>query len=174
MSGEVLNHFSGTKGLFNGNIAWMVTDLDRFAQTTAPKMGVQAMAYKYDQLNRISQARSFEGWMGTWDGTRPYGGFYDTDYTYDGNGNILTLDRFAYHDSYPTIPAGMDQLTYTYTDTPGAPKTNNQLLHVNDCEDPYSLPSSSCVGFDGLFTEDINDQGSLIGSSDFDGKPFAF
>ncbi|WP_143961159.1 RHS repeat domain-containing protein [Litoribacter populi] len=71
----------GTSGLYNGNIAWMNTDLPGLENDP-----MQAMIYNYDQLHRIVEARSL----------REYGanGFasrnstpkaYDVDYSYDGN-----------------------------------------------------------------------------------------
>jgi RHS repeat-associated protein len=85
--------------LFNGNIAWMATDLSAIASAKADRnAGVQAMQYNYDQLHRIVRSRS----LGGYDPNRDDNSFasrtiapaaYDEDYTYDANGNILTLQR---------------------------------------------------------------------------------
>lgn len=89
---ETMNH----EGLFNGNISWMTTDLPSVGQAAANRSkGMQAMLYKYDQLNRITKARSLTSYS-------PGSGFaarstgpeaYDVDYSYDPNGNLLTLLR---------------------------------------------------------------------------------
>ncbi|MGB3198450.1 MAG: hypothetical protein WBB17_12050, partial [Saprospiraceae bacterium] len=50
----------GKKGLFNGNIAWMMTDNWFFDYTTyVPYSGVISHAYKYDQLHRLKAAHSY-------------------------------------------------------------------------------------------------------------------
>ncbi|BDD12867.1 hypothetical protein FUAX_52990 (plasmid) [Fulvitalea axinellae] len=87
---------NGNRGLYNGNISWMVTDLPYAGeQDGAREKGVQGMLYRYDQLNRLVKARSLSGYAAA------TGAFaareavmpYDTDYSYDANGNILTLER---------------------------------------------------------------------------------
>ncbi|MBS1612785.1 MAG: RHS repeat protein, partial [Bacteroidetes bacterium] len=54
---------SGNKGLYNGNIAWMITDMPKLEFTgPSPAVTVQrpliGMSYQYDQLNRIVKSRS--------------------------------------------------------------------------------------------------------------------
>jgi Leucine-rich repeat (LRR) protein len=86
---------STNTGLYNGNISWMITDLKKIGQQKAARVkGMQAMLYKYDQLHRISQSRSLTGYTTagfTARTTTPAA--YDEDFTYDANGNILTLKR---------------------------------------------------------------------------------
>ena len=57
---------------------------------------MQAMVYKYDQLHRLVQARSLRAYTTSFT-TRPASAAtvnaYDANYTYDGNGNLLTLQR---------------------------------------------------------------------------------
>ncbi|BDD12865.1 hypothetical protein FUAX_52970 (plasmid) [Fulvitalea axinellae] len=87
---------NGNRGLYNGNISWMVTDLPYAGrQDGAREKGVQGMLYRYDQLNRLVKARSLRGYeaatgaFAAREAVMPY----DTDYSYDANGNILTLER---------------------------------------------------------------------------------
>src|SRR6218665_2240178 len=89
----------GHQGMYNGNISWMETNLSKF--------GKQAMLYKYDQLNRITKSRSLAF------GNNAYAAGsgeqkYDEDYSYDANGNILTLNR---KDNKTAV---MDDFNYSY------------------------------------------------------------
>jgi RHS repeat-associated protein len=84
------------RGLYNGNISWMVTDLakqgDRHSDRTK---GIQAMIYKYDQLHRLTNIRgltSFDPLTGfAAHGSSPTA--YDEAFSYDPNGNLWTLER---------------------------------------------------------------------------------
>jgi len=112
--GEVLD-------LFNGNIAWMATDLGMIGRINKNRnTGVQAMQYNYDQLNRIARSRS----LGSYNESTGLAArsaapaAYDEDYTYDANGNILTLQR------RDQLAALKDNFTYTYI------KGTNQLRGV--------------------------------------------
>jgi RHS repeat-associated protein len=82
--------------LFNGNIAWMATDLAAIPSAKANRnAGLQAMQYNYDQLHRIVRSRSLGGFNESTGLTARTAtpAAYDEDYTYDANGNILTLQR---------------------------------------------------------------------------------
>jgi RHS repeat-associated protein len=97
---------SETFGLYNGNIAWMATDLAKIGQVNGNRnTGVQAMQYNYDQLHRIVRSRSLSYATGA--ATRTNAA-YDEDYTYDANGNIKTLLR------NDNLAAVMDNFTYQY------------------------------------------------------------
>jgi len=52
-------------------------------------------AYKYDQLNRLLEARSYETGLSSnvWNPT-VYNNEYRNTFTYDANGNILTQQRY--------------------------------------------------------------------------------
>ncbi|WP_124019464.1 DUF6443 domain-containing protein [Flavobacterium hydrophilum] len=104
-----------TNNLFNGNIKEMVTSLTDHEQNIIPS---QFNYYKYDQLNRIKEMTSKS--------ITPAGvasnGYY-SNYSYDKNGNLATLNRA---DRLNGNITPMDQLSYTYN--PG----NNQLRRVND------------------------------------------
>ncbi|TAE02350.1 MAG: hypothetical protein EAZ97_02625, partial [Bacteroidetes bacterium] len=77
----------------------------------------QLMAYNYDQLNRITRTRNIELESGKFQITNKY----QENYSYDPNGNILTLDR--------TNGQGQlfDRLHYGYNIS-----VNNQLQVVED------------------------------------------
>ncbi len=82
------NLVHNNSGLYNGNIAWMATDLPGLE----PANRYQGMLYQYDQLNRIKAAKS----LTNYDPLKGFGGgtgAYNTSYSYDGNGNLLTLNR---------------------------------------------------------------------------------
>jgi YD repeat-containing protein len=57
---------------------------------------MQAMVYKYDQLHRLVQARSLRAYTTSFthrSASAVTVNAYDANYTYDGNGNLLTLQR---------------------------------------------------------------------------------
>jgi len=91
-------------GLYNGNISWMSTDLPGLGSNR-----MQAMVYGYDQLHRIVQAWSLSEYGSNGYAERvPGANKYDVDYSYDPNGNLLTLQR---RDSQTAV---QDDLTYEY------------------------------------------------------------
>ncbi|MDR7130070.1 RHS repeat-associated protein [Algoriphagus sp. 4150] len=84
------NTVSGNTGLYNGNISWMNTEL----AGSQDQYDMQAMLYKYDQLHRIVQARSLREYTTNFTTrTAATAKAYDATYTYDANGNLLTLKR---------------------------------------------------------------------------------
>ena len=105
-------------GLFNGDIHHINMSIDALENNEK----TQAVAYHYDVLNRLRQARYYRPATAA---ASPWtnGGFikgYQSEYHYDANGNILFLTR--------KNGAGVliDSLSYGYNDT------NNQLLSVHD------------------------------------------
>jgi RHS repeat-associated protein len=109
-------YLSSVRSLYNGNISRMVTALGKI---TNPVIG---KAYEYDQLNRISKGLTYTNYSlstNSWNsgsGTSAH----ETEYTYDANGNILTLKR------KDDIGWNIDDLTYHYI------TGTNQLDHVDD------------------------------------------
>src|SRR6218665_1766633 len=95
MAEETIGH----RGMYNGNISWMETSITPF--------GKQAMLYKYDQLNRITKSRSLAFGNNAYAARSGYQK-YDEDYSYDANGNILTLKR---HDDKAVLS---DDFNYSY------------------------------------------------------------
>jgi hypothetical protein len=87
----------------------MAVDIRALATSGSRDLGPMLYNYGYDQLNRIS---SLDAWAA--DGTLQHSGSsplsdYAESYTYDPNGNILTLNRNG-----DSAHLSMDQLTYNY------------------------------------------------------------
>ena len=106
--------------LWNGNIDFITSSIDGLGtfQNTAN-------VYTYDQLNRITGATSFTKDAGalnssnSWSGGR-FNDQFNSTYTYDPNGNILSLMR---RDGRGTT---FDQLNFNLS------TTSNQLTHIVD------------------------------------------
>ena len=107
------------KSLFNGNISNSTYDIAKIEN------GAVGYTYAYDQLNRIKLVRQ-RGGIGTngWNFSAASEKFKET-FTYDGNGNILTLTR----NNDNGVP--MDELTYAYNRDAGRLK-NNMLMSIHD------------------------------------------
>jgi RHS repeat-associated protein len=123
--------------LFNGNIANMVTSAN--FQNGAGPLAVAPIikSYRYDQLNRIKNAQSYNNLVGNTWGSSAVTAFtdnYKENFTYDMNGNIKKAIR--YNESAVLI----DDLDYGYKyDATGADLAYNKLYYVKD--DP-SLPTT--------------------------------
>ena len=91
--------------------------------TTLKTAGEQTMLYRYDQLNRIKTAVSTQN-------------TYQTGYSYDANGNILSLLRNDHNNT--TI----DNLSYTYNTT-----QNNRLNKLRDNSNNNTGFTSSATPF---------------------------
>jgi RHS repeat-associated protein len=143
-------------GLYNGNIAWMITDLN-FPSGVSSYSGsdYNAMAYQYDQLNRIKQSRSYiRDFMG-WSRLPDDFGYYDTDYGYDRNGNILYMHRYLpYWTGTDWEAWEMDVQEYHYNRDVAGHLLDNKLKVVRD-------------GVSGtLLDMDIDDQAGGFGNPD--------
>lgn len=108
---------SGFKQLYNGNISAQQVNIKQFAQNIL-------YIYNYDQLNRLKRANDFISPNSnsiTWTRTANY----KENFTYDGNGNILSTNRNG--------NAGlMDSLAYNYSRDADGYLTDNRLHSVND------------------------------------------
>jgi hypothetical protein len=113
LSPDILSN-GGIKGLFNGNIAQMITQLPEL-QRQSLGSGLEGMAYQYDQLHRIKQSRSYD-FSSSWAADNKY----DSDYSYDPNGNLKSLRRLAKGDE-------IDLFAYHYD-----ANKPNRLLWVGD------------------------------------------
>ncbi len=133
--------------LYNGNIAHMVTSLSMpymAGPNSAQQAMPQASAYKYDQLNRISQALSFDNFdaaLNTWKTGGSISNKYRNDFVYDANGNISSQQK------YDMSGLQFDNLTYRYDKDASNFLKSNKLYHVND-----GISASAQVG-------DIEDEG---------------
>jgi RHS repeat-associated protein len=149
-----VNTFGGSANdLFDGNVRQMITSLTKPDGTELP---VQGMAYKYDQLQRITQMQAYRDLAAssTSDLVAQNNNFtaaasdnsYMENYSYDANGNILNLLRNGNSGSL-----AMDKLSYQYDYLDPLDHTkglrSNKLYLVNDA-----------IGANG-YTTDIKDQG---------------
>ena len=101
---------------FNGSI----TEVD---WKTANDEVLRRYSYQYDQLDRLLKGTYSEVSVSV-----PRNDFFNESQTYDSNGNIMSLKRYAPHGS--TTPVLIDNLSYTYS--------GNQLHKVQDITENYS------------------------------------
>lgn len=129
---------AGWNPLYNGNIAHTVNSLapfGGFTGTTGETGQPLAMAYAYDQLNRLKKARGVLGLApaNTWASvTDPVADRYRSYYGYDANGNIDTTFRWD--------QAGVryDHMFYTYQVNGQGRLLRNRLYHVQEDADPVN------------------------------------
>lgn len=121
----------GFKGLYNSNISHMVYAVDDYlakqrTERTDHLATPKVTRYDYDQLNRIKKEELLTDYGVTnsnvWASATP-STEYGSTYSYDADGNLLTLKRDAYNLSGS---ADMDQLSYSYQ------TGKNRLDHVSD------------------------------------------
>jgi RHS repeat-associated protein len=129
--------------LYNGNIS----------NSTVAIKGIggdvpAGYAYRYDQLNRLMKLKQFalNNSTTTWNSSTNAGG-YSEDFTYDGNGNILTSKR------YSSVGTPFDNLIYKYKSTNGKLE-HNKLLSVNDVATSTNIPGElkdlTSYGYDAI------------------------
>ena len=119
--------------LYNGNIRSMVTALRDEANAL---VGTVARVYKYDQLQRLKEARTYTASnltsSNSWTGATSTDAHYSS-YSYDLNGNITKLLRNG-----NTGALALDNLKYVYYNNDGGaeslPKYKNQLAQVQDLQ----------------------------------------
>ncbi len=141
--------------LFNGNISHMETALPQVAAYNATRTitpSIRGGAYKYDQLNRLIEARSFFNVSIAGNGWQSGGGTpmdYYENFGYDAMGNITNVQRWG------NGGVQMDNMTYRYnTKTSGGDLISNKLYGVNDATAA------------GNYTDDIDDQGAFTNAQD--------
>jgi RHS repeat-associated protein len=127
---------ANSPNLYNGNISHMVTTIRSFMKGGAAPQG---MSYQYDQLNRLASVRKYDQLdpnpaNNAWSATAPASADYAEDFTYDANGNILTLKRTGIDPGSGSN--AMDNLAYQYENIPsGYVKNTNKLKAVLDSGD---------------------------------------
>lgn len=132
-----LNGSPMDNGLYNGNIRHSVLAMDSL---NFPNLGY---IYKYDQLNRLTAQRAYNGLDTSsheWTSASALED-YKENVVYDPNGNILTYERNATTNNGPFFK--MDSLRYHYM------AGTNMLDHVHD-----TILATN-------YTEDIDDQDTL-------------
>ena len=99
-----------SENLYNGNIGSMDIDIRALATTGSRDLGPMIYNYGYDQLNRISK---MDAWAASGKFTPGTGSDslkdYAERYSYDPNGNILTLNRTG-----DSVHPAKAKLTYNY------------------------------------------------------------
>jgi RHS repeat-associated protein len=121
------HNISGTPNLYNGNISSWAAQTKPNEVTGTYNDRMTAQAFRYDKLNRIKESKFFYdqgGWYST--------DLYKTNYTYDLNGNLLTLQR----NSGDASNLLMDDLGYDYE------SGTNKLTELKDL---------TTIGDNGLF-----------------------
>jgi RHS repeat-associated protein len=147
--------------LWNGNIGIMQTTLmrsDNQGVLTAENLG---MAYNYDQLNRLKDAKGYLDFNYTnnaWESTGESAKFKNS-FTFDANGNINSQKRYQFERTTTNPIAGtdvlVDDLVYKYHESdPTSPtasrRISNRLYSVNDAVADLSYP------------DDIHDMGEYM------------
>ena len=100
---------------FDGNLSG-VSWMQRTLLETGSDEPIVGRVYQVDELTRLQSASFSELQSGSWATSLAY----NSAYSHDPNGNLLTLTRSD------ESGAGMDDLTYTY------PSESNRLDHVTD------------------------------------------
>jgi RHS repeat-associated protein len=103
--------------LFNGNISHMVTAIRQFMLGDGPGKKPQAMVYNYDQLNRLKATHKLQNVNlvnNQWNSNIDLDDDYTETYTYDANGNILTLKRKGISNCGSPASNEIDDLVYKY------------------------------------------------------------
>ncbi len=127
--------------LYNGNIRYMQTAITNpMDKKTMPMLS----AYRYDQLQRLSESRSYEQDLNSneWNPTSYKDEYYNI-FAYDANGNILEQNR------HKRDGTQIENLKYQYQRDSYDKIIRNRLYHVNDDIS------------DGLDSTDIDDMGAF-------------
>lgn len=123
-SGTALGNYN--QDLFNGNIRHVVTAIEG--------MEIQGYGYKYDQLQRLKEMQVFRDnnlvANNNWNSSQATND-YLTKFSYDKNGNLLTLNRNGYG-----TELDMDRFRYRYLMING--ERSNRLDFVGDTGTDYA------------------------------------
>ena len=140
--------------LYNGNIAYQVVSLMNEQQVAIDN---QLTAYRYDQLQRIKTANAHRNYNTTtndFSGTTANAGAYKEGFTYDKNGNILTVSRYG---NLSGAQQEMDDLTYRYIDRSGTTMPVYAGSWSNNATNRLGFVQDD-VGLTGNYTSDVDNQ----------------
>ncbi|MEM7040138.1 MAG: hypothetical protein AAF570_24415, partial [Bacteroidota bacterium] len=121
-SHSMLPDLEAQNELYGGKVTEQISRV-RGAGLGAPALG---QAYRYDEAGRLVSANSYSaisaGFVPTDD--------FKTEFSYDGNGNLLSLNRNATRQALPATNGSMDRLQYHYQNVAGRP--SNRLDYIQD------------------------------------------
>ncbi|MCG8576379.1 MAG: hypothetical protein MI810_15940, partial [Flavobacteriales bacterium] len=161
-SGHSIFSNTSTYDLYNGNIGRMITSVNNYADESGEN--ILANLYRYDQLQRIKKSNVYEATTAglirnnneITNANAADAANYTTAYTFDGNGNLLTLDRNG------GSGTAMDDLAYHYDyNSTISGQTVNRLLYVDDAVSAGS--SSVDVDDQSAANYSYNEIGQLVG-----------
>ncbi|HQD10741.1 MAG TPA: hypothetical protein PLQ65_13810, partial [Flavihumibacter sp.] len=147
------------RALYNGNISGMAVNIGAL---NAPLL----YNYRYDQLNRLVGMDSYTGLNAannSW-GTMSNSGAYKERIRYDGNGNILNVQRQGIAGNL-----SMDSLQYNYPRNATGQLTSNRLQWVRDAisstayADDIDNQSAGNYGYDSIGNLTRDDQAGITG-----------
>ena len=129
--------------LYNGNISHMTTTMKDEQEN---RLAIHGNSYRYDQLNRIKSMKVYtnDGFLtnsgvNSWYGATRKNvvngmGDYETNYSYDKNGNLKSLTRKTKTEVANGNNNNLDQFNYYYYNT-GTGDLQNRLSYVKDVND---------------------------------------
>ncbi len=119
------SNFSSSYDLFDGNIAYIASaSAQDNPSMLIPHEEMTGVQYRYDQLGRIKETKNSVAQSANSAFYSLNTNDFDAVYSYDANGNLLTLERNSAHAS----DNRMDDFTYTYT----TPRVDNRLQSLSE------------------------------------------
>ncbi|MFB9844039.1 RHS repeat domain-containing protein [Mucilaginibacter ginsenosidivorans] len=144
-SGDITGH-----SLYNGNISSSTLSLNAINNGTPV-----GNSYRYDQLNRLISVRQHSD-LTSWTASNAY----NEDFTYDGNGNILTADRTAANNT-------ADHFAYQYNRDNNSHLLNNKLNYIQGNSTATNLGAQTANNYQydptGNLTDDHTSNQSVTG-----------
>ena len=132
---------SDTGGLYNGNISYMKTALTAQGDKGYSDATTQRQLYRYDQLNRLRANRTL-GSTTNANGypSRPPGpAAFDSDFSYDANGNLLTQVRRN------QANAVADNFAYSYYEGTNRLGATSELQYTDKVFSSGAIPADNNV-----------------------------
>ena len=160
------------RNLYNGNIGSMDIDIRALATSGSRDLGPMIYNYGYDQLNRISK---MDAWAASGKFTPGTGSDslkdYAERYSYDPNGNIMTLNRtgdsvhpakakLTYNYIYAKTVGGNGEYTPGQAPTSGVLRLTNQLSSIQ-VTDSGGAANPNELGAQAAFNYHYNEIGQL-------------